>query len=154
MTYQYKPMTGELLTEFLRNIRDEDLQEVQAGGGSFAELTEVLTGLLAYQQVPDVFIALLASTGDVLAVGGIVPTEGTKHGAPWFLCTKKVSQFPKELLKGLREKSDLWETQFDTQLHQLWAVNRLHVKLVRSLGYTIHPEVDAQGFAIFSKGCT
>lgn len=152
MTYRFEPMTEELLWEFLSNIREQDLREVEAGGHTLAVLSDSLTGLLEDTTAPEEFIALLTESGKLMAVGGIHPLREKLVGAPWFLCTNHAKANPKALLKGVREKAELWSQLYPYQTNKMWAMNTLHASLIKRLGYTIEPTVDERGFATFHKG--
>lgn len=152
MTYRFEPLSEELLWEFLATIREEDLREVEAGGNTLATLCETLKDLMDSPLAPEQLMAMLTEQGTLLAVGGIHPIVPDSVGAPWFLCTHRAKANPKVLLKGLRHKALLWAEMYPYQTHKMWALNTLHASLVRRLGYTIEPEVDAKGFAMFYKG--
>lgn len=152
MTYRFETMDTHYLSEFVRNIREDDLAEIKAQGESLVSSVGVFKGMLKYAHLPEMFMALLTESGKVMAIGGILPIEGTLGGSPWFLCTNEATKNPLALFKGLLEKATLWETMYEFQSHTLWFHNIMHVRLVKRLGYTIHPDVDSQGFVNFSKG--
>lgn len=138
--------------EFCCIIREADEQEIKAGGRKVWRDLRPSLEALANSHHHEVLLALRSvRTGHLLAIGGVVPFADS-CGAPWFLCTIHAEEEPKALLEGIHEMSDQWAERFLYQEHRTWVGNTMHQKLIKRLGYTIHPEVDPKGFARFTKG--
>lgn len=150
--YKYVPVTEAHVAALIARIRPQDAAEVVAGGNTLAALQGHLQGFLE-TLTGEAFTSLVDGEGTLAAIGGIIPV-GPDLGSPWFLCTVDALGEPKEFYKALKAKAMVWEDLYPNQVQRTWVANTLHARLIRKLGYTIHPRVSAEGFAIFTKGVT
>lgn len=146
-SYSIIPMQRTSISEFLCQLRPEDLNELHASGWMLENLRSSLTKVIG---VPAYATKELrhSATGRLLAVGGVIPRDdGT--GAPWFLCTVYAKDYPITLLRALKEEAKAAKAAY-THLHnRYWVPNTMHGVLIRKLGFTTSQEVDPSGFAAF-----
>lgn len=112
-------------------LRQADLNEIEAGSGK--PPLEVLEAGLRLST--EAYAVELSSTGEVVALFGVAPTEEPKLGAVWLLGSDKISSIRFTFLR----QSKQWLTKLFSRYQLLGnsvdARNTLHVEWLRWLGF-------------------
>jgi hypothetical protein len=128
MRYITRKATYEDALEVARNIREEDLKEVEGLGHTRAALPFSVA-------ISTVSITFCDEDGTVAGVAGISPTEVPRQGTIWMLCTPTLQRKPITFVREARR----WLAEQDKDWDLLWNVtsinNHFHHKLLKMLGF-------------------
>lgn len=111
-------------------LREEDKREI-----------EVLTGLgpleaLAYGRYHSDICYTALKNGKVVGMAGVVRLD--EHtGSVWFLSSHEVTKYPRELLQESKRFLGELQGRYRTLTNYVTANNKLHLRLIRHLGFEI-----------------
>lgn len=129
-------MTAAHVDALAANIRAADADELRAAGLSVHEALAGADGLAM-------------SDGPLLGVYGCQPHPGhARAGIPWLLCTEAVSSGNRrQIASACVRHVSIWRAEFDHLENMVHASNAQAVRLIRWLGFTVHPEPVGPGGA-------
>ena len=125
---QYRTATVADALEVAKNLRLEDLNEIEALGHN-------RLGVVFSVALSDVAISFFNDKGEIAGIAGIAPDTREGVGIIWMLCTPAIQAQPIAFVKHAH--AFLRDQQSNYRL--LWnladARNHLHHKLLRMLGF-------------------
>jgi len=123
------PITPEVITKFMQEIRMDDVREFEAHSGSPVEyLEEALMGLVGKEQEAYAE-AVHSPEGHLVALGG-----WDLLGASWFLCTDAVHEHARAFVRHIKARRDALLKAVHVITNEVWLGNSVHVRFLEVLG--------------------
>lgn len=155
----FRPAEAHDARYLATRLRPGDVAELIAQSGPDCDIQGVLLSSLAMSST---CWAGCAADGEPMSLLGVSPIcllDGI--GMPWMLCSTRVEQFPKAMLKEGRLKIKEIQVLYPNLINYVHAGNEPAVRWLRRLGFSIHdPEPYGVAGEMFSRftmgepGCT
>lgn len=132
-----RPATVDDIWWVASRLRAADLAELQALHGTGVDVQRVLWRAV---RVSDIGMAAIAPGGEPIALCGVAPVSLVSgEGSPWMLGTDQVERQARAAVVIGRHLVTEWAQQY--RLLQNWvdARNRVSVRWLARIGFTIHP---------------
>jgi hypothetical protein len=143
--------TDEDLMYVANNMRDQDLDEIYAGG----ETPERALRMSA--EISKDCLSCVLESGEVLFVLGCGPkTLLSDIGVPWLLGSKEALKHPRSFFDFPPKVLEIWKEQYSMLENYVHVKNTVSVRWLQRLGFTMHEPVTlftGEQFMRFSMEC-
>lgn len=139
LAVEFIPATPDLVRAVARNLRQADLDEIQAVHGREVDPALLMAMSVKLSDEPVVAMA----RGEPIAVLGCAPagTMLTRFGSPWLLGTPASAEHPRVFVAAGRRFTQRWRQQHGLLLNRVDARNAASIRWLRCLGFEIHKAV-------------
>lgn len=140
MTITYRSSTIEDAAEITPNLRASDVEELTRSYGPNLEecIRKSIKGSDSVESA--------MSDGKVVAILGIY-AGGEGIGIPWMVSTDASRKFIRNILQDAKAHVLEWEKKYPIQLNMVYAENKITIRWLKAIGYTIGPLNPKWGYA-------
>jgi len=130
-------------TDMAPNLRAADVAELQASLGDLMDTEEILQVSIEHSDDP----RTVELEGEPIAILGVVDSkeEIPKVGYVWLLGTNRIKDIRNQFLRRCKEQLSEQEKPYEVLTNFVDARNKVHIKWLRWMGFTIIREVENYG---------
>jgi len=130
-------------TDMAPNLRAADVAELQASLGDLMDTEEILQVSIEHSDDP----RTVELEGEPIAIFGVVDSkeEIPKVGYVWLLGTNRIKDIRNQFLRRCKEQLSEQEKPYEVLTNFVDARNKVHIKWLRWMGFTIIREVENYG---------
>jgi hypothetical protein len=127
------------LWQLANNMRQSDIEEVQAGSGD-----SPFTGLVrSVRATPHPIVVIDPDRGEVLSAFGVCDTGLLTPGVgvPWFLASKNAHKYVREYATFVPPVMEMYREAYHLLVNYVDARNKVSIRWLKRLGFTIEDPI-------------